>query len=93
MLVVVASDKFKGSLGSDEVAAAVGDGVRRARPEVVVDWVSVADGGDGTLAAVVAAGFELVPVTASGPTGEPVRSGFARRGDTAVVELADVCGL
>lgn len=93
MLVVVASDKFKGSLGSDAVASAVGDGVRRGRPDVEVDWVPVADGGDGTLAAVVAAGFELVPVVASGPTGELVRSGFARRGDTAVVELADVCGL
>ncbi|MEV6415874.1 glycerate kinase [Kribbella sp. NPDC051718] len=91
--VIVASDKFKGSLASDEVAAAVGDGVRKARPDVEVDWVPVADGGDGTLAAVVAAGFELVPVAACGPTGELVRSGYARRGDTAVVELADVCGL
>ncbi|NEA30286.1 glycerate kinase [Streptomyces sp. SID13031] len=93
MQVVVASDKFKGSVGSDEVAAAVSDGVRRARPDAVVGWVPVADGGDGTLAAVVAAGFELVPVTATGPTGDPVESGFARRGDTAVVELADACGL
>ncbi|MEV8376435.1 glycerate kinase [Kribbella sp. NPDC056861] len=91
--VVVASDKFKGSLGSAEVAAAVRDGVLRARPDVTVEWVPVADGGDGTLAAAVAAGFELVPVVASGPTGAPVWSGFARLGDTAVVELADVCGL
>jgi glycerate kinase len=55
--------------------------------------VPVADGGDGTLAAAVAAGYALVPVVASGPTGEPVRTGYARRGDTAVVELADVSGL
>jgi len=91
--VLIASDKFKGSLTAAEVAAAVGNGVRRARPDVVVDSVPVADGGDGTLAAAVAAGFELVPVTASGPTGTPVRSGYARRGDLAVVELADVSGL
>lgn len=91
--VIVASDKFKGTLGSDEVASAVRDGVRRVRPDAVVGSVPVADGGDGTLAAVVAAGFELVPVTASGPTGEPVESFFARRGGVAVVELADVCGL
>ncbi|TDO50604.1 glycerate kinase [Kribbella sp. VKM Ac-2527] len=91
--VVVASDKFKGTLSSDEVAAAVSDGVRRVRPDVIVGSVSVADGGEGTLAAAVAAGFELVPVIASGPTGEPVHSGFARRGDVAVVELADVSGL
>jgi len=91
--VVVASDKFKGSLRSDEVATAVGQGVRRVRPGTTVVPVPVADGGDGTLAAAVAAGFTLVPLAASGPTGEQVRSGFARRGPTAVVELADVSGL
>jgi len=91
--VLIASDKFKGSLTAAEVAAAVSTGVRRARPDAVVDSVPVADGGDGSLAAAVAAGFELVPVTASGPTGVPVQSGYARRGDLAVVELADVSGL
>ncbi|QNE16809.1 glycerate kinase [Kribbella qitaiheensis] len=91
--VVVASDKFKGTLSSDEVAAAVGDGVRLVCPDAVVDAVAVADGGEGTLAAAVAAGFELVRRTATGPTGHLVQSGFARRGDTAVVELADVSGL
>jgi glycerate kinase len=91
--VLVASDKFKGTLSSDEVARAVSDGVRRVRPDAVVGSVPVADGGDGTLAAAVAAGFELVRRIASGPTGEPVHTGFARRGKTAVVELADVSGL
>lgn len=91
--VLIASDKFKGSLTAAQVAAAVGEGVRRSRPDVQIDSVPVADGGDGTLAAAVAAGFTLVPVTASGPTGEPVESGYARRGDIAVVELADVSGL
>ena len=43
--------------------------------------------------AAVAAGFERVPVTAAGPTGDPVRAGYARRGEVAVVELAGVCGL
>ncbi|WP_350279644.1 glycerate kinase [Kribbella sp. HUAS MG21] len=91
--VVVASDKFKGTLTSAEVAAAVGAGVRRVHPDAAVVAVPVADGGDGTLAAAVAAGYTFVPVTASGPTGEPVESGYARLGDTAVVELADVSGL
>ena len=53
----------------------------------------VADGGDGTVAAAVAAGFEQVPVGATGPTGEPVQTAYARRGETAVVEMADVSGL
>ncbi|MFF0338842.1 glycerate kinase [Kribbella sp. NPDC004875] len=91
--MVVASDKFKGTLTSTEVAAAVGAGVRRVCPDATVISVPVADGGDGTLAAAVAAGYQLVPVVASGPTGEPVSSGYARLGDTAVVELADVSGL
>jgi len=91
--VLIASDKFKGSLTAAEVAAAVGAGVRRVRPDAALVTVPVADGGDGTLAAAVAAGFTLVPVTAAGPTGEPVVTGYARRGDVAVVELADVCGL
>ncbi|MDT7601996.1 MAG: glycerate 2-kinase, partial [Pseudonocardiales bacterium] len=91
--VLVASDKFKGTLSSRQVADAVSEGIRRVRPEVIVDSVLVADGGDGTLAAAVAAGFELVLRTATGPTGEPVETGFARRGEVAVVELADVSGL
>ena len=91
--VLIASDKFKGTLTAAEVAAAVGTGLRRGRPDVTVDSVPVADGGDGTLAAAVAAGFELVSVEAAGPTGEPVATGYARQGDTAVVEMADVSGL
>lgn len=93
MRVVVASDKFKGTLTSAEVADAVGAGVRRVCPDATVVSVPVADGGDGTLSAAVAAGYTHVPIVASGPTGEPVRSGYARLGDTAVVELADVSGL
>ncbi|MER7556674.1 glycerate kinase [Nocardioides sp. NPDC126508] len=91
--VLVASDKFKGSLTAAEVAAAVSAGMRRGRPDVVVDAIPVADGGDGTLAAAESAGFSLVPVTVAGPTGSPVRTAYARRDDTAVVELADAAGL
>ncbi|GGR74527.1 glycerate kinase [Nocardioides luteus] len=91
--VLVASDKFKGSLTAAQVAAAVSAGMRRADPDVIVDTVPVADGGDGTLAAAESAGFELVPVTVAGPTGEPVRTAYARRDEVAVVELADASGL
>ncbi len=92
-MVVVACDKFKGSLTSEEVAQAITRGVRRVAPGADVVAVPVADGGDGTLAAALAAGFERVPVVVSGPTGEPVETAYARRGDVAVVELADCCGL
>ncbi len=91
--VLIASDKFKGSLTAAEVADAVARGLRRARPDITAISQPVADGGDGTVAAAVAAGYQLVPVVAAGPTGQPVLSGYARQGDTAVVELADVAGL
>ena len=61
--------------------------------DVEVVRVPVADGGDGTLDAFVSAGFERHPVTVSGPCGEPVSTAYARRGDVAVVELADASGL
>ncbi len=91
--VLVASDKFKGSLTAAQVAEAVAVGIHRVRPDAEVRAVPVADGGDGTLAAALAAGFAEVEVTASGPTGEPVATSYARRGDVAVVESADVSGL
>ena len=91
--VLIASDKFKGSLTAAGVAEAVAAGIRRVRPDASVAAVPVADGGDGTIAAAVAAGFTPVDVVASGPTGQRVQTRYARRGDLAVVELADVSGL
>lgn len=93
MHVVVAPDKFKDSLRAGQVAEAVAAGLRRSLPELDVRLLPVADGGDGTLDAVVAAGYERHEVTVSGPTGGPVATAFAMHGDTAVVELADACGL
>lgn len=93
MHVVVAPDKFKGSLQAGQVAEAVSEGLRRGLPELDVRLLPVADGGDGTLDAVRSAGYVRHAVTVSGPTGEPVATAFAMNGDTAVVELADACGL
>ncbi|ADG89293.1 glycerate kinase [Thermobispora bispora] len=91
--VVVAPDKFKGSLTAAEVARHVAAGLRRAVPGLSVATLPVADGGEGTLDAVISAGFRRVPVRATGPTGEPVDTAYAERDGTAVVELADVSGL
>ena len=55
--------------------------------------VPVADGGDGTVDAALAAGYERVPVHAQGPTGQPVDTAFALADGVAVVEMADVSGL
>jgi glycerate kinase len=93
MRIVVAPDKFKGSLPAAGVAAAVAAGLRAVAGDAEILTMPVADGGDGTVDAAVAAGFERVPVTATGPLGEPVRASYARRGAVAVAELACACGL
>ena len=97
MRIVIAPDKFKGSLPAAEVAAALAAGLRdaldQAGAQAELITIPVADGGDGTVDAAVAAGFARVPVTATGPTGQPVSTGYARRDDLALVELATVCGL
>ena len=70
--VVVAPDKFKGSLTAEQVAAAVAAGIHGVLPGLDVRQVPVADGGDGTVSAALVAGFHRVDVRASGPTGLPV---------------------
>jgi len=90
--VLIAPDKFKGSLTGAQVAAAVARGLR-GRSAVATTTLPVADGGDGTVDAAVAAGYTRVELTATGPTGRPVRTHYARSGSTAVVEMAAVSGL
>lgn len=91
--VLIAPDKFKGSLTAPGVAEAVAAGIRRVRPDVEVREVPVADGGDGTVQAAVTGGYRRLPVQATGPVGDPVDSWIAVRERTAVVELASVSGL
>lgn len=74
--VVVAPDKFKGSLTAVEVAAAVAEGVRAEVPDATVIELPLADGGDGSVAAALSAGFTAWPVDTVGPTGEPITAGF-----------------
>jgi glycerate 2-kinase len=91
--IVLAPDKFKGSLRASDVALELAAGLHQVDPGIEVTTVPVADGGDGTLDAALSAGFARVEVDAFGPTGRPRRSAFGVRGDTAVIELAGVCGL
>jgi len=91
--VVVASDKFKGSLPAAEVAARVAAGLARGGFGGEVVAVPVADGGDGTVDAAVAAGYRRVELGVRGPVGKPVTASFALRGDIAVIEAAQACGL
>ncbi|NEC81320.1 glycerate kinase, partial [Streptomyces sp. SID7958] len=65
--VLVAADKFKGSLTAVEVADRVTAGLRGIVPGLEVEALPVADGGDGTVAAAVAAGFDRREVRVQGP--------------------------
>jgi glycerate 2-kinase len=91
--VVVAPDKFKGSLTGDEVAARVAAGLARGGFAGEIVARPVADGGDGTVAAAVSAGFRRIELEVHGPAGVPVTAAYALRGEVAVIEAAQACGL
>jgi len=96
MRTVVAPDSFKGCLSAADVAAAIASGVRSADPNADILQVPLADGGEGTVDALVAAtGGRLLTRSVEGPLGEPVQAAFGLLGDgrTAVVEMAATSGL
>jgi glycerate 2-kinase len=90
--VLVAPDSFKGTLSAAEVAEAIGRGLEDAgRP---VDLCPVADGGEGTLDALLdAVGGELRTVPVSDPLGRPIDAAFALGDRVAIVETAAASGL
>ncbi len=98
MRVLVAPDKFRGTLTAAQAARAIGAGWRRVRPDDHVVELPMADGGEGTLDALVEAlGGERRRIRARGPLGDPVEAqlGVVRSptGITAVVEMARASGL
>ncbi|GIW87993.1 MAG: glycerate kinase [Isosphaeraceae bacterium] len=96
MRLLVAPDKFRGSLSAAAAAAAIASGVRRAVPAAQIDILPLADGGEGTVEALVAAlGGRLQETTVTGPRGAPVRASWAvlDRQRTAVIEMAAASGL
>jgi glycerate kinase len=95
MKVICAPDSYKECLTAGEAAAAMADGVRRVLPHAEIDPCPVADGGEGTVDALVAAlGGEYRENLVTGPCGEPVRARWGLvDGDTAVIEMAAAAGL
>jgi glycerate kinase len=91
--VVVAPDKFKGSLDAAGVAAALAAGVRDIVPHADCVVIPMADGGDGTVEAFLASGASARTVRVTGPLGDPVDATYARDGATAIVEMAAASGL
>ncbi|WP_068274702.1 glycerate kinase [Aldersonia kunmingensis] len=93
MRIIVAPDKFKGSLSAAGVASAVAAGILGVQRDWDVVEVPIADGGDGTVDAFVAAGWSPVQVEVAGPTGVAHPARYATSGRTAVLELAAAVGL
>src|ERR1700728_597207 len=91
--VVLAPDKFKGSLSATDVTSRVAAGLARAGFGGEIAGVPVADGGDGTVAAAVSAGYQRVDLEVPGPVGDAVSASFALLDGTAVIEAAQACGL
>ena len=92
MKVLVAPDKFKGSLTAAQVADHIAAGLED-EPAIRCTRLPLADGGDGSVAAAVAAGYQPHTVTVVGPTGRPHQATIAFDGSTAVVEVANTCGI
>ena len=96
MRVVIAPQSLKGSLTAAETGEAIAQGVRAVYPEAEIAVVPVADGGEGTVQALVdATGGQMVFQTVTGPLGEPVNAFFGLLGDgrTAAIEMAACAGL
>lgn len=96
MRFVVAPDSFKGSLSAAEVAEALARGISEVFPDADVVCKPVADGGEGTVDALVAAtSGQFIETTVTGPLGTPVRARWGILGDqaTAVIEVAAASGI
>lgn len=98
MRILIAPDKFKGSLTAAEAAAAIAEGALRVYPDAVATQFPIADGGEGTLEAAVAAGYEERLNAVVGPILAPLGAAWAihKAADgkvTAVIETAQASGL
>lgn len=96
MKIIIAPDSFKGSLSSVDAALAIENGIRKALFEAEIVKVPMADGGEGTVEAMICAiGGEKRRMTVIGPLGEEVSAlyGVSADGVTAVIEMAAASGL
>jgi glycerate kinase len=95
MRVLIASDSFKGSLSSIKVGEAVSEGLKKVFPKAITKIIPIADGGEGTVEALVtASGGRYLIKTVTSPLGEPVKAVMGMLpDDTAVIEMAAASGL
>lgn len=92
---LIAPDSFKGTLSSIEAGNTVAGALRETVPHASTRYLAMADGGDGTIDALLATvGGELVEAEVSGPAGNPVTASYAILTDgCAVIEMSSACGM
>lgn len=93
MRILIAPDKFKGTMTGAEAAKAMAAGVRRVLPDADITLQPIADGGEGTLEAVLAAGGTLHKTRVLGPLTTTLEAPWALTGTAAVIETARASGL
>ncbi len=93
MRIVIASDSFKGSASSMEVANAIEHGIHRFDPLITCDKFSVADGGEGMVQALMLPAETLTEISVKGPMGKPTVAKYLIRKNTAIMEMAQASGL
>lgn len=96
MSILIAMDSLKGSLPSIEANKAIKEGLLQASSDFTIQTVPVADGGEGTVEALVyATKGQFIETVVTGPLGKPVQARYGILGDkrTAVIEVAEACGL
>ena len=96
MRVVIAPDSFKGCLSALEVAFALRRGVQRVYPDSDIDLIPMADGGEGTVEAILCAvSGEKIKIQVTDPLGRPIEAAYALidEGETALIEMASASGL
>ncbi|QGZ54732.1 glycerate kinase [Paraburkholderia acidiphila] len=93
-VIVIAPDSFKGSLSADGVAAAIAEGIRRVRADADIRIRPMADGGEGTLDAMLSMGGERRVITVEGAAGPKRDAALGLLGDgSAIVETAEIVGI
>ena len=93
MKIVIAPDSFKGSASSSDIATWIESGIHSVIPDCETIKIAIGDGGEGSLDAVLHAGFTAHSVEVLGPLGNPVTAQIAIKGDTAFIEMAQASGL
>ncbi len=93
MKIVVAPDKFKGSLNADAAARAIARGLSETLPAASIACIPMADGGEGTVDSFLDSGAQRRHARVHGPLGAPADAVFAIDGETAIVEMASASGL